>query len=66
MGSRGLGFVLQLLIPLNLVDLNEQSFLRIPGPLLGIFLTSLAMVIGIYLVYAGWYKHRAVKLDRSR
>ena len=65
----GCGFLLQLLIPVNWIDLGEGSLFGIPAPLLGIFFASIAMVIGLYLVYAGWYKSRALrigKLDRPR
>ena len=67
MVSRRGGFLLQLLIPLNVVDLgqlNGWALLGIPGPLLGILFASVAMVIGILFVYRFWYKNRAVNLDR--
>ena len=59
------GFLLQLLIPLNIIDLR-QALWGIPGPLLGILLASVAMVFGILLVYRFWYKNRVLNLDGSR
>ncbi len=64
----GVGFLLQLLIPLDVVDLgglDGWALWGIPGPLLGILFASVAMVVGILLVYAFWYKQRALSLDRS-
>ena len=64
----GVGFLLQLLIPLNAVDLSRLSgraLWGIPGPLLGILFASVAMVVGILFIYLFWYKNRAVNLDRS-
>ncbi len=63
----GVGFLLQLLIPLNVVDLsglNGWALWGIPAPLLGILFASVAMVAGILFIYLFWYKNRAVNLDR--
>lgn len=60
----GAGFLLQLLIPLNAVDLSEGSLCGIPGPLVGILVATAGMVVGILIVYRRWYKNRAVNLDR--
>jgi hypothetical protein len=60
----GVGFLLQLLIPLNAVDLSGRALFGIPGPLLGILFASVAMVVGILFIYLFWYKNRAVNLDR--
>ena len=60
----GVGFLLQLLIPLNAVDLSGWALWGIPGPLLTILFASVAMVVGILLVYLFWYKNRAVSMDR--
>ena len=58
------GFLLQLLIPLNVVELGGRAFLGIPGPLFGILSASVAMVVGVFFVYRFWYKNRAIKVDR--
>lgn len=66
------GFLLQLLIPLNIVELSGWTFLGIPGPLAGVFFSAIAMVVGIFIVYRYWYKNHVInvgsldRLDRSR
>ena len=60
----GGGFLLQLLIPLNVVGLSGRAFLGIPGPLLGILFSSVAMVVGIFFVYRFWYKNRVINVGR--
>lgn len=60
-----LGAALQVIVPLNLVDLEGVVIGELPAPVFTIFFSLFLVCVGILMVYLGWYRKYAESFELS-
>lgn len=58
-----LGFALQLILPLGIAPLSAFRIGGLPGDVFLVFLSIILAVSGVILLYHGWFRHYAARMD---